>query len=279
MTAIILPILCAVFVWWFGTGAVLLADGLPAAARRWAMAACCGMAGGALIALQMVAGDASIAGAYIGFVAAIALWGWNELLFLSGLVTGPVRRSCPDGATPARRFWLAAGTMIYHELALVATGVAIALVSWGQENIVGLCTFALLFVMRLSAKLNIFFGVPNMSDEMLPHAVEHLKSYFGPRRTNPFFPLSVTAGTLAAAWLVLVATAPETSPGHSAGASLMAALVMLGTLEHWLLILPLKDAALWRWAHKPTPTEAPGLDPALDTAGRGASSPGNGRLS
>ena len=226
----------------------------------------------ALYALDAIAGEATTAGAYVGFIAAIVLWGWNELLFLSGLVTGPNKAACPPGAGPWARFRLAAAALAYHEVALVATGAAIAWLTWGTANQVGLCTFALLFVMRLSAKLNIFFGVPNMSEELLPSSVAHLKSYFGPRRRNGFFPASVAAVTVLVGWLVWRALDPTLAAGSHTGTSLLAALAVLGLLEHWLLVLPLPDAALWRWA---MPGARPSIDGPDPLAREGASGGGN----
>jgi putative photosynthetic complex assembly protein 2 len=274
MSAFLIPIACAVFVWWFGTGAVLYADGLKPGVKRWAMGAAFLIALGAVFALNQLRGEESVLAAYIGFIAAIALWGWNEMLFLSGTLTGPNKGPCPDGITGWQRFKLAAATLIYHELALVATGAAIAVASWGGSNQVGLWTFALLFAMRLSTKLNIFYGVPNMAEELLPKGVEHLKSYFGPRRRNGFFTLSIAAVTLAVGWLVWRAFDPAldagSDAGSRAGASLLAALAVLGLLEHWLLVLPLPDAALWRWA-MPAPRKT--LNPDPETATRGSASP------
>ncbi len=42
--------------------------------------------------------------------------------------------------------------MIWHELAIAASGVAIALATLGGQNQIALVTFAVLWLMRLSAK-------------------------------------------------------------------------------------------------------------------------------
>ena len=56
------------------------------------------------------------------------------------------------------------------------------------DNRVGLWTFLVLFAARISAKLNVYLGVPNLSDELMPEPVRHLKSYFAKRAMNFPFP-------------------------------------------------------------------------------------------
>ena len=100
--------------------------------------------------------------------------------------------------------------------------------------------------MRVSAKLNIFLGVPNLTVDFLPVQLGYLKSYFRVAVFNPLFPVSVAVGTLAA--LLLGEAAGVAASGAAVGFTMLSALVALGTLEHWFLVLPMKDAALWRWA-------------------------------
>jgi putative photosynthetic complex assembly protein 2 len=40
----------------------------------------------------------SVAGVYMAFLSALALWGWIELAFLTGVITGPVNQPLPDGS-------------------------------------------------------------------------------------------------------------------------------------------------------------------------------------
>jgi hypothetical protein len=37
------------------------------------------------------------------------------------------------------------------------------------------------------------------------------------------------------------------TPGEAVGFALIFAITMLAILEHWLMVLPLPDAKLWRW--------------------------------
>ena len=50
--------------------------------------------------------------------------------------------------------------------------------------------------MRESAKLNLFLGVRNLSEEFLPAHLAYLQSYFRRRSMNMLFPFSVTVSTV-----------------------------------------------------------------------------------
>ena len=135
-------------------------------------------------------------------------------------------------------------------------GVGLLALTSGAINAVGTWTFVLLWVMRISAKLNLFFGAPNVSIELLPPHLDYLGSYFARRKVSAFFPVSVTIASLAFGFSVHAAiTAPT---GYATVATtLFATLFGLAIVEHWFLVLPLPDAALWRWATKQPAVAAP----------------------
>jgi len=109
-------------------------------------------------------------------------------------------------------------------------------------------TFLLLWVMRLSAKLNLFLGVSNHGEELLPGRLRYLATYFGRRSMNLLFPVAVTAATTLAALLWLHAAAPGASAHDSVALALVAAMLTLAVVEHWFMVLPLQGTALWHWA-------------------------------
>jgi putative photosynthetic complex assembly protein 2 len=111
-----------------------------------------------------------------------------------------------------------------------------------------MATFAVLWVMRISAKLNVFLGVRNLSIEFLPPHLAYLASFFRKRAMNLLFPLSVTASTVVAAWMVLEALAAPPGGAYATGQLLVVTLLVLAILEHWLMVLPFNPTALWRWA-------------------------------
>ena len=242
----IMPVLFVIAAWFVATGIVIALDRLPRWTFRYSLSGMAVVAVAGLWLARHVAPDASPRGAYLGFAAAIAVWGWHEMSFLTGMVTGPRTLPLPPGTTGRARFRMAAATLIWHEIALALTALALLALTWGQPNQVAAFAFAVLFAMRVSAKLNIFLGVPNLTVDFLPAQLAYLKTYFKVAVFNPLFPVSAAVGTLAA--VLLAEAALTAAPGAATGFTMLAALAALGTLEHWFLVLPTKDAALWRWA-------------------------------
>ena len=247
----------AVFAWWFATGAILLvvrlADRTGGRAPLWATLGGLPllMIGGALVAVSL--DDHSTGGIYTAFAGALAIWGWIELAFLTGVVTGPVRDDCPPGLTGLPRFQQAFATVAWHELALVAGLLALVLASDGAVNRVALATYMVLFLARICAKLNLYFGVPRINTEFVPLRLIHLTSYFKRGPVTLAFPLAITVLT------VLFAVCAERLwsadvPATATGFALLTALAGLALLEHWLMVVPLPDAKLWRWM-LPHPTQ------------------------
>ena len=101
--------------------------------------------------------------------------------------------------------------------------------------------------MRLSAKLNLFLGVPFLNDDLLPERLGHLKSYFLRRPMNAFFPVAVTASTILATLLAAQALQAKTEFGATAFL-LLATLVALAVLEHWFMVVPVPVRAIWEWS-------------------------------
>lgn len=252
--------LFALFVWWFSTGAILFvvtrADRFGR--RGYVNAVLLGLPFLALgcVGLGRSLEDPSVAGVYLGFTSAILVWGWIELAFLAGVLTGPYARPCPPGVTGWPRFLRAWGAIAYSEMALIASTVALIVVSEGAANQFGMWTFVLLFAARITAKINVYLGVPNINEEFLPSPVRHLSTHFRKAPMNGFFPWSVTLLTFAVGcWIERMLDAPAGS-GREVGFALLATLTALALFEHWMMVLPLPDAALWTWA-LPRTTSAP----------------------
>ncbi len=252
MTTTLLPAAFAVFLWWFGTGAILFLDGLSPRTFRWSLLAWTALLCAGLAALWATADDGSVSGAYLAFTGAILVWGWNELAFLTGWVTGPRKAPSPPNASPWTRARHATAAILYHELALAASGAMIAALTWGGANSTGLLTFAVLWTMRLSAKINIHLGVPNPGESFLPDHLRYLANWFTVRPMNPFFPGALILALAAQGLLAWAALHPAASPGEAVGLALVATLLALAILEHAFLVLPLPSAALWAWAKRPS---------------------------
>jgi putative photosynthetic complex assembly protein 2 len=246
-----LPPLVALLVWWFGTGIVMLLDGLPRRTHRASLVLATLVALGALACIEAAADDTGVAGAYAGFVCAVLVWGWHELAFLTGWLTGPRKRACSAPTHAPTRLAQAVQAILWHELAIIAMGGAIAALTWGASNQVATWTFVLLWAMRLSAKLNLYLGVRNLGEEFLPAHLAYLGSYFRRRRMNALLPLTLLAGSAVAAALVIGALQAEGAA--RVGGLLVASMLVLALLEHVMMVVPLPQSWLWRWALRAQP--------------------------
>lgn len=256
------PLVFALLMWFIGTAAVVWLDSRPMSTYRTSLQLAGVAAFAALGWVWWQAGDAGAQAAYTAFAAAIVIWAWHEMSFLMGAVAGPNHDECPAGATGWARFRAATATVIHHELALAATAIVLFAVTWHQPNQAAPLTFLLLFVLRLSAKFNLYLGVPNLSDEVFPAHLAYLKSYFRKARMNALFPFSIVLGSGVVAWAWMIAQALPAGSGGSVTALLIAGLGALGVIEHLFLVLPLRDAKMWRWASASSTRKSTTLDAA-----------------
>ena len=266
------PILFALGLWWFSTGVVLYLDNLPGRTFRWTLMGGSIVLAIAIFTLIVSSASTSVFGAYVAFTAGVVIWGVLEMSYFTGFITGPRKTACPPGCSEWKRFGLAILTSLYHELLVIGTVLFMALVTWGEPNRVGTWTFVVLWIMRWSAKLNLFLGVPNLNEDWLPESLRYLKTYMVKRGMNLLFPVSVTLATVIDVLIVLEALSPEVTGAAAVGLILVASLLGLAILEHWFLVLPLPDEALWAWA-LPAPhssnageAEAPEVDAQTESA-------------
>ncbi len=246
MSTWLLPVGFAIFIWWFSTGLVLLLDNLPRTTFRWSVLIASVLAVAALVALSHTAGQTSVAGAYCAFTSALMVWAWHELTFLTGWLTGSRKQPVSTGAKGWQRFSQAVAAILWHELGILVSGLLIIAITWGEPNQVGAGTFLVLWVMRTSAKLNLYLGVRNLSEEFLPPHLVYMGSYFRRRSMNALWPFSIAGGMAVFIWLLggdLAGT-----PGQQAGALLVATMLAMAIVEHGLLVVPIPSTALWRWA-------------------------------
>jgi len=248
MTAPWIAALIALFTWWFSTGVILLAVRRADRDGGHGMLVFAGLPF-LLIGVAMVAGSLqamTVAGVYQGFLGALAIWGFIELVFLAGIVTGPMRDAALPGQTGRDRFVRAFMALAYHEVLLVVGLFGLAIAAHGAPNGMALATYMVLFLARICAKLNLFYGVPRINTEFVPQRLAHLKSYFTQGPITIAFPIAITVLT------ALLAVCAERlwsaqSDARSVGFALLTALAALALIEHWLMVVPLPDAKLWRW--------------------------------
>ena len=248
MSSTALAALFAVFIWWFSTGIVLLLNGMQRRAYRWSLLISSVLGLTALYALAHTAQQSDTAAVYCAFTSALLVWGWHELSFLTGWITGPRTTAIAPSLNGWPRFVQALRAILWHELAILGVGLVIVAITWGAPNQVGTWTFLVLWAMRTSAKLNLFFGVRNLSEEFLPPHLAYLESFFRRRAMNLLFPFCVTAASGVLAVMVLYANEAGTPATDVLGLTLVGTLLALAILEHWMLVLPMSTTALWRWA-------------------------------
>ena len=241
-------VLFTLFAWWFSTGLILYLDGLPRGTYGRSLWVATALAVMALVVVTLTSREATAANAYLAFAGVIVIWGWQELAFLMGYVTGSRRSPCPPQSSEWQKFQYATETIVHHEFALVACLLAVHVATWQQPNQVAVQAFLVLWLMRLSAKLNLFFGVRNQYAGFLPGHLSHLASYFGKRQLNLLFPVVVTPASVLAFVLWQSALSEHTSPYSVVASGLLATLLSLAVLEHWFLVLPLPVEGIWRWA-------------------------------
>ena len=258
MSQFALPALYALLLWWFSTGIILYAVGLNPRSYRWSVAVTAVLCVAALWVLAQ-GNRGGAADAYIAFACVLAVWGFVETTFLTGYVTGSRKTVCPPGSRGWRRVRYAIETIFYHELLLLAAGLSILMATGGEDRF-ALALFAILWVMRLSSKLNLFLGVPTLNAELLPPHLAHLRSYFTRKRMNPLLPVSIVGSALVTAWLVGRAFAEGASDYSVTAYVLLASLLALALLEHLFMLMPLPIAGLWGTGIKARAESAEALD-------------------
>ena len=248
MTSLLVAVAFAVFIWWFSTGLVLMLNRLSRQGARASLGLSTLVLVGALVGLNHTADKSDLASAYCAFTCALLAWGWNELSFLTGWITGPRRTALPPGCRGWSRFIESVRALLWHELGLLAVGGLIVAITWGASNTVGVATYLVLWTLRTSAKLNLFFGVRNLSEAFLPDHLRYLESFFRRRPMNVFWPASVAASGIALTVLLWQIQAAPVESVQAVGLTLVATLLALAIVEHLMLVLPVDTTALWRWA-------------------------------
>lgn len=236
----------ALLSWWLGTGVILWLVRCKASSFRWSLGCATALL---LVGLWGSAQSMKTSGswsAYIAFGSVILMWSWHELAFLTGWLAGPRKQVLQPGATGVRRLVQSVQAIAYHELALLINFALLWILQTGQPNHVALCTFALLWCMRLSAKLNLFLGVPQTGAQYLPPHLRYLGSYFKAGPVTRFFFLTLALSALTLGWLVWEVRAGAVAA--TTGWVLLATLLALAIVEHVLMAFPMSIERLWGWA-------------------------------
>lgn len=255
MTDYLPPVLFAALAWWLSTGAIFFLIGLPRRTHAWTALGATALLALATFLVISLREQTSVTAAYAGFGAGLMLWAWHEVMFLTGFLTGASRTACPDGLSGYARFRAALATVLHHELAIAVHAIILAVISWGASNQFAFWTFLILWAARICAKLVVFSGAPNIVDQFMPRHLDYMKTYFSRRTPGSVFVLAIIVITSLSVWMALKAFGHVPGSFESAGFLLLTAITVLALIEHWALVLPLRDPSLWGWAIKPAAHE------------------------
>lgn len=256
MWSYLLPVLFALLVWWAAT-VIMMRRSLSAPPKcLLSLLSISLVAVVGTLALLATLDQATVTGAYVGFLGGMSLWAWHELSYFLGIVSGPRPEPCTPGASSARRFAQGVRASLWHELGIIITAALLWWISHESANQMGLWTFVLLWVMRWSAKLNIFLGVRNLHEQFWPDHLRYLVTYVGKPGGNWLFPISMLAAGAGLFVLIGQAFLLSTSLYQQTANLLLATMLVLAALEHIFLVLKVNDEWLWRLATRASAKDA-----------------------
>jgi putative photosynthetic complex assembly protein 2 len=225
-----------VVLWGVSTAVIFYLDSLHPRTFPISMAAATFVLAVCGVAIWWLRAETSTFAILISFTAALLAWGWTEMALYMGYVTGPRKHRCAEGCSGVSHFGHAVSANLWHELTVILFAVLI----WVSGNQTALWCFVMLWLMHLSARLNVFLGVRNVSAEFVPAHMDVLKGFLRRQRMNALFPFSFAA---LLALTIYLATLPQTL-----SVTMAATLAAIGLLEHVLLMIPLPIERLWHWS-------------------------------
>lgn len=249
------PVFFALFLWWFTTGLIIAIYGRSPRLIRFCFWGATGAMVGALIGLLLTRHLTSPVSVYLSFTCGLVIWGWQIAGYYLGYITGPyVNTSAPANEIQKlsfrTRFQMAFRAGLHHELVAAAFALLLVAITWGQPNRWGLWIYLTVWLMHSSAKLNVFLGVRNFRIQFLPPHLHHLDRLLGRQNSNRLFPASIVVAVAVALLLLYRAIMPAALPAQTVGSLLLSTMIVLGLLEHAMLVAPV-PVALWGWGLRP----------------------------
>lgn len=243
---VLLPALFTIFLWWFTTGLVMIVYGRSRRFIRLFFAGMTLAAAGALWSVWLTRSSTTTAAVYTALLCGVVLWGWQVASYYLDFVTGRQHAQARLPQTVGQRFWAALDTSVYHELAIIAVFVVLLIGVWDSGNRWALYIYTALWLMHSSAKLNVFFGVRNFRIDFLPPHLHHLKALVGKSDSNWLLLFTVTVAPSVALVLYYRGITPGATADVTVGSVVLATMILLGVLEHVLLVLPVPQV-IWGW--------------------------------
>jgi putative photosynthetic complex assembly protein 2 len=243
----IAPIAFALFLWWFSTGVIFYLDNLPVRTFKWSMTGATLTLVASLVTLGYTADKTDVISVYLAFSAALLVWGFQEISLYMGVITGPRKIRCEEGCSGIRHFGHAIAANLYHEISIILGAIVIYALTKDADLPFGFFTYIILWGMHLSARLNVFLGVRNVSEDFVPAHMDVMKSFLNKKPMNMLFPVSVTIAMIGTFCLVNRVDQAQ-SDGERIGYILLATMMVLALIEHWMLVLPVPVEKLWNWS-------------------------------
>ena len=242
-----LALAVAVLLWWLMTGLALMSVHQPNTLRQPIFLLATILAAAALWGVEANAAQHTTMATVTGFAMGLLIWAWLELSYLMGYITGPVKRPAREDMTWPERFYSALGTTIYHEVLVVGVVGVVCVLGAGLPNPTIQNTLAVLWLMRWSTKLNLFFGVRHFNSQWLPDNMRYITSYLRAGKNSWFILFSTTIAAYCTYLLFFYGQIAVEQP-TALSLFLIAWLAVLAVLEHCFLMVPMGETVLWRWA-------------------------------
>ena len=242
-----LALAVAVVLWWLMTGLALMSVHQPRALKQPIFLLATIFATAAVWGVEANAASHTTAATVVGFAMGLLIWAWLELSYLMGYITGPVKRPATASMSVLERFYNALGTTIYHECLVVGIVGIVCVLGAGLPNPTIQNTLAVLWLMRWSTKLNLFFGVRHFNSDWLPDNMRYITSYLRAGKNSWFIVFSTTFAAYCT-YLLFSYGQIAVHPATALSLFLIAWLAVLAVLGHCFLMVPMGETILWRWA-------------------------------
>ncbi len=233
-----------VLYWWLATGAIFALE-RSSATRGLGLLLALALGGVGVLLLSRARDDASPAGARRSFLGGAFLWSLVQVSFYGGWLVGPTWLNVHvPGAEPSLRFATQAViSMLWYQLAMLATLWSAWVITWDRVNRTGWWALAVFYTTHQLACVSIFLGVENPGRGFFPQDLVFLESYFGPAR-NSLFLIASVALLLVLTLTFAIKALRSSMPMRRQALTLLTVLGTLGVLE--LLVLGLAvEMNLW----------------------------------
>lgn len=249
------PVIFATFLWWFSTGAIMAVYRRSLGFLRVYFAVTTVLMLVALGGVFLMRDATGTTDVYIAASCGVVIFGWHVMSYYLGFITGPRKAKAllsTHGTDAWSRFKAAVYFSLYHEVLVLLTAMLLLVMTWGSANQWSFWLYLTLWLMHTSAKVNVFLGVRNFHIDFLPWQMRPLGPLLSQGKSNALFPFSIVIATSVAIGLFYRVLLPDTPEAHIIGYLMIVTNLVLGILEHWLLVLPL-PATLWGWGLRALP--------------------------